>query len=86
MEEYRLEIIKKINTFLSDYSHIATSDYLSQLVEIREYLLVENPLCIYYDESLISVHLDIERFTEGNQKYLNKVLKLKSYFQNVEED
>lgn len=84
MEEYRSEVIENINIFLNDYSQVATPAYLGLLVEIREYLTTNNPLSIFCEETLVPVELDIERFTEENQEYLNKVLKLKNYFIEVQ--
>lgn len=87
MYEYQKDVEGVINKYISDYSPILTADYLVILVEIKE-LLNSNPFGVYKnpkDEDVYSMTiLDIEKYIQKNQNYLDGVLKLVRFFSDID--
>ncbi|MEY2371534.1 hypothetical protein [Lysinibacillus capsici] len=86
MIEYHEKIKKAINEFMNEYSSILTTDYLVNLVEIKEELN-SNPLGIYSffrDKEFSPIIINVEQYIISNQKYLDSVLKLLRYFGDID--
>ncbi len=86
MIEYQEKIKKAINEFMNEYSSILTTDYLVNLVEIKEELN-SNPLGIYSffrDKEFSPIIINVEQYIISNQKYLDSIQKLLRYFGDID--
>ncbi|MGR7908553.1 hypothetical protein ACU64V_04095 [Lysinibacillus capsici] len=89
MNEYQQKIKNAINKFINEYSSILTTDFLVILVEIKEELN-SNPLGVYsffrakQDEHFSPIIINVEQYILSNQEYLDSVLKLVRYFDDID--
>ncbi|KOS61958.1 hypothetical protein FJQ98_19300 [Lysinibacillus agricola] len=86
MIEYQQQIKDVINKFMNEYSSILTTEYLVILVEIKEELN-SNPLGVYSffgDDEFSPIIINVEEYIINNQTYLDSVLKLKRYFDDID--
>lgn len=87
MYEYQKNVERVINKYISDYSPILNADYLVILVEIKE-ILNSNPFGVYKYSKDGEINpitiINIEKYIQKNQNYLDGVLKLVRFFSDID--
>ena len=86
MDMYQEKVNETITEYIREFGPILNTDYLSLIIDVRE-KIKENPLDVHNfmcDSEKIPIILDVNKFIKNNQKYINSVLKVKNYFNDID--
>lgn len=86
MEKYHKNINQKITDYIKEYNPILTTEYLVLLMDIKEEIK-SNPLRVHSffgDSDYIPSIINVEDYILRNQKYMDSILKLIRYFNDID--